>query len=141
MGIAILLGPTANVAFLVALAFAVAASANLPVIVLSIFWRRFNTVGAVAGLAVGLLASLFLIIVSPSFMAIDPPTVTGTARHLIQAKAWFPLENPGIVSVPLGFLAAMIGSLLTKEPSAEAKFNELLVRSNTGLGAEKAIAH
>ena len=74
-------------------------------------------------------------------MAIDPPTVTGTARHLIQAKAWFPLENPGIVSVPLGFLAAIIGSLLTKEPSAEAKFNELLVRSNTGLGAEKAIAH
>ena len=141
MGIAILLGPTANVAFLVALAFAVAASANLPVIVLSIFWRRFNTVGAVAGLAVGLLASLFLIIVSPSFMAIDPPTVTGTARHLIQAKAWFPLENPGIVSVPLGFLAAIIATLLTREPSAEAKFNELLVRSNTGLGAEKAIAH
>ena len=141
MGIAILLGPTANVAFLVALAFAVAASANLPVIVLSIFWRPFTTVGAVAGLAVGLLASLFLIIVSPSFMAIDPPTVTGTARHLIQAKAWFPLENPGIVSVPLGFLAAIIGTLLTKEPSAEAKFNELLVRSNTGLGAEKAIAH
>ena len=141
IGIAILLGPTANVAFLVALAFAVAASANLPVIVLSIFWRRFTTVGAVAGLAVGLLASLFLIIVSPSFMAIDPPTVTGTARHLIQAKAWFPLENPGIVSVPLGFLAAIIGTWLTKEPSAEAKFNELLVRSNTGLGAEKAIAH
>jgi len=90
---------------------------------------------------VGLLASLFLIIVSPSFMAIDPPTVTGTARHLIQAKAWFPLENPGIISVPLGFLAAILGTLLTKEPSAEAKFNELLVRSNTGLGAEKAIAH
>jgi cation/acetate symporter len=141
IGIAILLGPTANVAFLVALAFAVAASANLPVIVFSIFWRRFNTTGAVTGLAVGLLASLFLIIVSPSFMAIDPPTVTGTARHLIQAKAWFPLENPGIVSVPLGFLGAIIGTLLTKEPSAEAKFNELLVRSNTGLGAEKAIVH
>jgi cation/acetate symporter len=141
ISIAILLGPTANVAFLVALAFAVAASANLPVIVFSIFWRRFNTTGAVTGLAVGLLASLFLIIVSPSFMAIDPPTVTGTARHLIQAKAWFPLENPGIVSVPLGFLGAIVGTLLTKEPSAEAKFNELLVRSNTGLGAEKAIVH
>jgi len=141
MGIAIVLGPTANVAFLVALAFAVAASANLPVIVLSIFWRRFNTAGAVAGLTVGLLASLFLIIVSPSFMAIDPPTVTGSARHLIQAKAWFPLENPGIVSVPIGFLAAIIATLLTKEPEAEAKFNELLVRSNTGLGAEKATAH
>jgi cation/acetate symporter len=73
-------------------------------------------------------------------MAIDPPTVSGAARHLIQQKAWFPLENPGIVSVPLGFLGAILGSLLTKEPTAEAKFNELLVRSNTGLGAEKATA-
>ena len=76
IAIAILLGPTANVAFLVALAFAVAASANLPVIVLSIFWRRFNTTGAVAGLAVGLLASLALILVGPSLMGIDPPTVS-----------------------------------------------------------------
>src|SRR5208283_2212985 len=100
MAIAILLGPTANVAFLVALAFAVAASANLPVIVLSIFWRRFNTAGAVAGLGVGLIASIGLILVGPSLMAIDPPTVTGAARHLIQAKAWFPLENPGILSIP-----------------------------------------
>jgi len=140
MGIAILLGPTANVAFLVALAFAVAASANLPVIVLSIFWRRFNTTGAVAGLAVGLLASLGLILVGPSLMAVDPPTVTGAARHLIQAKAWFPLENPAILSVPLGFAAAILGTLLTREPESEVKFNELLVRSNTGLGAEKASA-
>jgi cation/acetate symporter len=140
MGIAILLGPTANVAFLVALAFAVAASANLPVIVLSIFWRRFNTTGAVAGLGIGLLSSLVLILVSPSFMAIDPPTVTGAARHLFQQKAWFPLENPAILSVPLGFLGAILGTLLTREPEAELKFNELLVRSNTGLGAEKASA-
>jgi cation/acetate symporter len=139
MGIAILLGPTANVAFLVALAFAVAASANLPVIVLSIFWRRFNTTGAVMGLAVGLLSSLILIIVSPSFMAIDPPTLL-VGRHLIQQKAWFPLENPGILSVPLGFIGAILGTLLSKEPEAEVKFNELLVRSNTGLGAEKATA-
>src|SRR5271154_4840442 len=77
ISIAILLGPTANVAFLVALAFAVAASANLPVIVLSLFWRRFNTTGVVAGLAVGLFASIGLILVSPSLMNIDPPTVTG----------------------------------------------------------------
>jgi cation/acetate symporter len=138
MGIAILLGPTANVAFLVSLAFAVAASANLPVIVLSIFWRRFNTAGAVAGLAVGLLASLGLILLGPSLMAVDPPTVTGAARHLIQAKAWFPLENPAILSVPLGFAAAVLGTVLTREPESENKFNELLVRSNTGLGAEKA---
>jgi cation/acetate symporter len=131
---------TINVAFLVGLAFAVAASANLPVIVLSIFWRRFNTAGAVTGLAVGLLASIGLICISPSIMTIDPPTVTGAARHLIQAKAIFPLENPGILSIPLGFLAAVIATLVTHEPSSETKFNELLVRSNTGLGAEKATA-
>jgi cation/acetate symporter len=94
----------------------------------------------VTGLAVGLLASIGLILVSPSLMAVDPPTVTGTARHLIQAKAWFPLENPGIVSIPLGFLGAIIGTLLSHEPASQEKFNELMVRSNTGLGAEKATA-
>jgi cation/acetate symporter len=129
------------VAFLVALAFAVAASANLPVIVLSIFWRRFNTAGAVTGLAVGLLASIGLILVSPSLMAVDPPTLMGTARHLIQAKAWFPLENPGILSIPLGLIRAVMGTMMSHEPMSEHKFNELLVRSNTGLGAEKATAH
>jgi cation/acetate symporter len=131
---------TVNVAFLVGLAFAVAASANLPVIVLSIFWRRFNTAGAVTGLAAGLIASIGLIIVSPSIMGVDPPTVTGAARHLIQAKPLFPLENPGILSIPIGFLAAVIATLLTHEPTSETKFNELLVRSNTGLGAERATA-
>jgi cation/acetate symporter len=132
---------TANVAFLVALAFAVAASANLPVIVLSIFWKRFNTMGAVTGLAVGLLASIVLILISPSIMAVDPPTVTGAARHLIQSKAIFPLENPGILSIPLGFIGAIVGTFLSHEPSSEHKFNELLVRSNTGLGAERAGSH
>ena len=102
------------------------------------FLARFNTAGAVAGLAVGLLASIGLILVGPSLMAVDPPSVTGAARHLIQAKAWFPLENPGILSIPLGFLGAILGTLLSHEPSSEHKFNELLVRSNTGLGAERA---
>jgi cation/acetate symporter len=123
--IAILLGPTVNVAFLVGLAFAVAASANLPVIVFSLFWKRFNTVGAVSGLAVGLTSSIALILISPDFMK----------------QPLFPLKNPGIVSIPLGFLAAFIGSLLSREPTAEARFPELLVRANTGLGAEKASAH
>ncbi|MCI0338287.1 MAG: cation acetate symporter [Acidobacteria bacterium] len=124
--IAVLLGPNANVAFLVALAFAVAASANLPVIVLSLFWRRFNTRGAVAGLATGLISSLALILISPSIMKTDPI---------------FPLENPGIISIPLGFLGAFVGTLLGREPEAEEKFTELNVRANTGLGAEKAISH
>jgi cation/acetate symporter len=123
IGIAIFLGPTANVAFLVALAFAVAASANLPVIIFSLFWKRFNTTGAVAGLGIGLVASIVLILISPSIMKSGP---------------LFPLENPGIVSIPLGFLGAVLGTLLSREPEAEAKFTELLVRANTGLGAEKA---
>jgi len=123
ISVAILLGPTANVAFLVALAFAVAASANLPVIVLSLFWRRFNTSGAVAGLATGLAASLTLILVSPSIMGAN--------------RALFPLENPGIVSIPVGFLGAIVATLLPREPSAETKFDELRVRASTGLGAER----
>jgi cation/acetate symporter len=130
-----------NVAFLVGLAFAVAASANLPVIILSIFWRRFTTAGAVAGLAVGLLGSIVLIVISPSIMGVDAATVTGAARHLIQHEAIFPLPNPGIVSIPLGFVAAIVATLLSKEPAAEARFSELTVRANTGLGAEKALQH
>jgi cation/acetate symporter len=139
IGIAILLGKDANVAFLVALAFAVAASANLPVIVLSLFWKRFNTSGAVAGLAVGLIASIALIMISPSIMKIDPPGTAASARHLIQRPPIFPLENPGIVSIPLGFLAAIIGTFLRREEKAEQRFAELIVRANTGLGAEKAV--
>ena len=141
IGLAIALGPSANVAFLVGLAFAVAASANLPVILFSIFWKRFNTAGAVSGLAVGLVSSIGLILISPTIMAVDAPTVAAAARHLIQHAPIFPLENPGIISIPLGFLAAIIGTLMTREPSAEAKYTELTVRANTGLGAEKASAH
>jgi cation/acetate symporter len=132
---------TINVAFLVGLAFAVAASANLPVIVLSIFWRRFNTAGAVSGLAVGLIGSIVLIILSPSIMGIDAATVEAAKRHLIQRPAIFPLTNPGIISIPLGFIAAIIGTLCAREPEAEARFAELSVRANTGLGAETATGH
>ncbi|MGH8046071.1 MAG: solute symporter family protein [Chthoniobacterales bacterium] len=123
-----------NVAFLVGLAFAVAASANLPVIVLSIFWRRFNTAGAVTGLAVGLVSSIGLILLSPSVMGLDE-------KALIHCAPLFPLKHPGIVSIPLGFLGAILGALFSREPSAEAKFAELEVRANTGLGAEKASEH
>jgi cation/acetate symporter len=138
MIVAILLGPAANVTVLATLAMAVGGSANFPVIVLSIFWRRFNTAGALSGLIVGLLSSIGLILISPTVMAIDPPNVAGAVRHLIQAKAWFPLENPAIVSIPLGFLGALLGTLVSRDRSLEAKFDELLVRSNTGLGAEQA---
>jgi cation/acetate symporter len=139
--LAIGLGPNANVAFLVGLAFAVAASANLPVILFSIFWKRFNTAGAVAGLGVGLASSIGLILISPTIMTVDAPTVAAAARHLIQHAPIFTLANPGIISIPLGFLAAIIGTLCSSEPSAEAKFTELTVRANTGLGSEKATTH
>ena len=137
--IAILLGPSANVAFLVGLAFAVAASANLPVIVLSLFWKRFNTAGAVMGLGTGLVSSIALILISPSIMGIDP--AGSSAHHLIQAPPLFPLENPGIISIPLGFLGAFLGTMSRQEPEAERRFAELSVRANTGLGAEKATKH
>jgi cation/acetate symporter len=139
--IAIALGPTSNAGILATLAMAVAASANFPVIVLSLYWRRFNTAGAVAGLSVGLVTSIGLILASPTFMSIDPPGTMSAARHLFQSQPLFPLENPGILSVPLGFAAAIMGTMLSKEPSAEAKFNELMVRANTGLGAEQSVAH
>jgi len=133
IAIAILVGPASNAGIMALLGMAVAASANFPVLVLSIFWRRFNTAGAIAGLSVGLLASIALIVVGPNFMGID---AAGVARHLIQAKPLFPMENVGIVTVPLGFLAAISGALLSSDPRAQSKFNELIVRANTGLGAE-----
>ena len=130
-----------NVAFLVGLAFAVAASAHLPVFVLALFWRRFNTAGAVAGLAVGLLGSIVLIILSPSIMGLDAGSVPAAQRHLLQRVAIFPLTNPGIVSIPLGFLAAILATLFTKKTGTERQYQELLVRAHTGLGAEQATAH
>jgi cation/acetate symporter len=134
ISIAILLGPTANVAVLVALAFAVAASANLPVIVMSIFWKRFNTAGAVWGLAIGLIGSIVLILIGPGAMGPE-------ASKLWHRAPIFPLENPGIISVPLGFVGAWLGTMLGKhEDEAERKFTELEVRANVGLGAEKAAA-
>lgn len=140
IGIAIILGPTANVAFLVALAFAVAASANVPVILFSIYWKRFNTTGACMGLIFGLLGSIILIFIGPSVMGIDPPAML-VGRHAIQHAPIFPLENPGILSVPIGFIGAILGTLFGKaDENAVQRFEELEVRATTGLGAEKAVA-
>ena len=124
-----------NIAFLVALAFAVAASANLPTILLNIFWRRFNTRGALFSIYGGLIAAVGLVIFSP--------TMSGTETSLITGAdfAWFPLRNPGLVSIPLGFLFGVIGTLTGREPAAEDRFTELEVRALTGAGSEKAISH
>jgi cation/acetate symporter len=132
-----------NVAFLVALAFAVAASANLPTIVYNYFWRRFNTRGACWSIYGGLISSVGLVIFSPivSGKGVDP---TGKNLSLLPTSvdiSWFPLENPGIVSIPLGFLLGYIGTITAREPAAEERFVELEVRSLTGAGAEQAVIH
>lgn len=137
--LAIILGvalSTQNVAFLVGLAFAIAASANVPSIVLSLFWKRFNTAGMISSMIVGLVSSVVLIILSPSIMGVDPPGTASTAAHLIQAKAIFPLTNPGIISIPLSFLVALVVPLFTSEKAAEEAFSETNVRANLGINAE-----
>ncbi|HZG03022.1 MAG TPA: cation acetate symporter [Streptomyces sp.] len=123
-----------NVAFLVALAFAIAASANLPTLLLSLFWKRFNTQGAVAGIYGGLISAVGLVIFSPVF--------SGTEKALIPGIdiAWFPLSNPGIVSIPLGLLCAVVGTLMSGENNPR-RFAELQVRALTGAGAEGAARH
>lgn len=133
-----------NVAFLVALAFAIAASANLPAIVYNMFWRGFNTRGAVWSIYGGLISSVGLVIFSPimSGKGLDP--VTGKNLSLLPTSidiSWFPLENPGIVSIPLGFLLGYIGSVTAREPAAEDRYTELEVRALTGAGAEVAVKH
>ncbi|MCC3765400.1 cation acetate symporter [Glycomyces sp. TRM65418] len=126
---------TLNVAFLVALAFAVAASANLPTLLLSLFWKRFNTAGAVAGIYGGLIAAVGLVVFSPVF--------SGTERSLLGEGvdiAWFPMSNPGLVSIPLGLICAVVGTLMSSE-SRPDRFATLQVRALTGAGSERAVSH
>ncbi|GGI93285.1 solute symporter family protein [Deinococcus wulumuqiensis] len=135
-----LLAKDQNVAFLVALAFAIASSANLPVILFTLFWRRFNATGAVWGIMGGLIVTLALIAVSPNIMGIDPPEKT-KARHPIQAQAIFPLENPGIVSIPAGFALAAIGTMLGKRrPEDDENFEAMQYRAYTGAGVDGSVA-
>jgi cation/acetate symporter len=110
-----------NVAFLLGLAFSVAASTNVPALLLSLTWRRFTRLGAICSMTTGLIASLGLIAVSPASL---------------HEHALFPLNNPAIVSFPLAFLAAVVGTLVTRDKPSEEMFSQLMVRSNTGLGAE-----
>jgi len=174
-----LLAEKANVAHLVALAFAVASSGNLPVVVLSLFWRKFNTAGVISGLVVGTVASIGLVMVSPNMTY--PKVVAAGAQKIITAmekkqssllpgaqleekdskalakakvdfemnkdgksimgldKPILTLKNPGIISIPLGFLAAIFGALLFPNKRSEEMFDEVYVRQNTGLGMAKAI--
>lgn len=127
-----------NVAFLVAIAFAIAASGNLPAVLYSLFWKRFNTRGAVWAIYGGLFSAVGLLIFSPN--------VSGTATSLIPFVEgglrfdYFPLANPGIVSIPLGFLFGWLGTITSSESNL-AKYAELEVRSLTGAAIGKAVEH
>ncbi len=129
-----------NIAFLVALAFAVAASANLPTILYSLFWKNFTTRGALWSMYGGLIASLTLIIFSPVVSGKPVDKATGVSASMIQGVDfhWFPLDNPGLISVPLAFFLGWLGSVTSKNEVNDAKFAEMEVRSLTGAGAEKA---
>ena len=133
-----------NVAFLVALAFAVAASGNLPAILYSLFWRRFNTTGAVAAIYGGLVSAVVLVIFSPVVSGKPAPEGSTESPSLVTNPdidfSWFPLDNPGLASIPIGFLCGWLGTVLSKEHNEE-KFAELEVRSLTGVGMEKALDH
>jgi cation/acetate symporter len=183
-----------NVAHLVALAFAVAASANFPCVLLTLYWRKCNTGGIVAGMIVGTLLAVGLVLVSPNMTypaavrdaaqkvlaadgakragaqaAVDSgdaakseagkKTLAALDRAAAKAKAdiervkgettsmvglqapLIGLKNPGLISIPLGFLAVILGSLLYRDKRAEEMWDELYVRQNTGILASKAAAH
>jgi cation/acetate symporter len=192
--LAILIGIAAkgqNVAVLVGLAFAVAASANFPCVLLTLYWRRCNTGGIVAGLLIGTIAAVGLTLVSPNLTyplavkaaahkvldgeaakrsaddaaiaAGDEAAAAKARKDLValdkavaKAKAdiakWgdettsfvgleaplFSLKNPGIISIPLGFLSVILGSLLFRDKRAESMWNEVYARQNTGLMVSKA---
>ncbi len=122
-----------NIAFLVALAFAVAASANLPTILYSLFWRRFNTSGVLWSMYGGLISCVVLIILSPA--------VSGSPKSMFPSMnfAIFPLKNPALVSVPLAFLLGFLATLLSKDDDSagDARYAEMEVRALTGAGAER----
>ncbi len=120
-----------NIAFLVALAFAVAASANLPALLYNLFWRRFNTRGAVWSIYGGLISCVGLVIFSPVVSGSETAMITGSDF------SWFPLANPGIISIPLGFFFGWLGTITARDDDAEARYVELDVRSMTGAGSEK----
>jgi cation/acetate symporter len=130
IAIAIIGGSGLNVSFMVGLAFAVAASANFPALLLALTWKRFNTTGAVVGVTVGVVSSIGLVILSPGVWP-GPDS---------EGSPW-PLANPGIVSIPLGFIGCWLGTVLSREGRAERTFQELYVRSETGIGAERAVTH
>lgn len=119
-----------NVTFLVSLTFIVAASSNLPVILLTIYWKKFTKSGAIIGMVTGLVASVILVAIGPHIM--DP------VNGWIQREPVINLLNPGIISIPLGFISAIIGSLLTKKDT-QFDFDAFYLRAQTGIIKSEAL--
>jgi cation/acetate symporter len=123
--VAILLGILAegvNVAVLVILAICIAASANFPVLALSLFWRRFNTGGVIGGMGLGLVSSVGLALIGPAYLG---------------ANALWPLVNPTVVALPLGIVGAVLGSLIAgRDREHERRFGEVTFRIQTGLRSD-----
>jgi len=115
-----------NVAFMVGLAFSIAASANFPALILSILWKKFTTSGAYLSIITGTVASILLIVLSP----------TVWKDLLGNDEAIFPLKNPALVSLPLSFLVGVVASLLSPEIEAQEKFEREKIRTYLGVGAE-----
>jgi cation/acetate symporter len=124
-----------NVAFLVSLAFCIAASANLPTILYSLYWKKFNTAGAVSSIYVGLGSALIVLIFSNA--------VSGTETAMFPNSDWsiLDLTNPAIISIPLGFLAGIVGTYMGKPDNKDALQAEMEVRSLTGVGVEAPVDH
>lgn len=123
-----------NVAFLASLALTVAASSNLPVILFTVYWKRFNVTGAITGMLVGLFGTIILVALSPNVWSPE------AGKALFVGTPIFPLASPGIVSIPLGFLGAYVGTILSTRKSTTGNFQEILVKSNTGSDV-KGVSH
>ena len=128
IAIALIGGAGLNVAFMVGLAFAVAASATFPALLLALIWRRFNTTGAVTGVLFGVVSAIGLIIMSPTVW--PGPDSEGSP---------FGLANPGIISIPLGFIGCWLGTMLSREEVAGADVRRVVRPVGTRLGAEQAL--
>ena len=125
-----------NIAFMVSLAFAIAASANFPVLFMSVLWKDCTTKGAVIGGFLGLIAAVGLTIVSPSVWEATMGNPKGSA--------WFPYSSPALFSVTIGFVGVWLFSILDRSPRAaieRAAYKSQQVRSETGLGASKSSGH
>ena len=115
-----------NVTVLVSMAFVFAASANFPPLLLALTWRRFNTAGALTGVAFGIVAGVVMIVLSPPVW--PGPGLAGSPSSL---------TFPGLVTIPIGFLGCWLGTMLSRrEETTEHGYDELLVRSELGVGAE-----